>query len=181
MANKALGTFRAVYLVALCCVGSFLFAYDTGIVGGILTFKSFQRDFRYGEEQRASVGSNSTSLLQAGGKLSHLSLALDIGLHAFDSLLCMFLHLALHGQVWSTLVHRASLGDLQRWCHRADHQHALISGLLRRACRVGYWRWYGDGSHPRVLGGDGAQEHPWYAGILLPVLLHTRCHDIVLD
>lgn len=64
---KALGTFRAVYLVALCCVGSFLFAYDTGIVGGILTFKSFQRDFRYGEDQRASVGSNSTSLLQAGG------------------------------------------------------------------------------------------------------------------
>jgi len=63
---KALGTFRAVYLVALCCVGSFLFAYDTGIVGGILTFKSFQRDFRYGEDQRASVGSNSTSLLQAG-------------------------------------------------------------------------------------------------------------------
>lgn len=27
--GKALGTFRAVYLVALCCVGSFLFAYDT--------------------------------------------------------------------------------------------------------------------------------------------------------
>ncbi|KAG9252852.1 general substrate transporter [Emericellopsis atlantica] len=64
--GKALGTFRAVYLVALCCVGSFLFAYDTGIVGGILTFKSFQRDFRYSDAQRASVGSNSTSLLQAG-------------------------------------------------------------------------------------------------------------------
>ncbi|KAL6850584.1 hypothetical protein ACO1O0_007708 [Amphichorda felina] len=62
----ALGTFRAVYLVALCCVGSFLFAYDTGIIGGILTLPSFQRDFGYGEEQSASVGSNSTSLLQAG-------------------------------------------------------------------------------------------------------------------
>lgn len=66
--SKALGTFRATYLVALCCVGSFLFAYDTGIIGGILTFKSFQRDFRYTEDQRATVGSNSTSLLQAGGK-----------------------------------------------------------------------------------------------------------------
>lgn len=65
--GKALGTFRAVYLVALCCVGSFLFAYDTGIIGGILTFESFQRDFRYGEGQRPSVASNSTSLLQAGG------------------------------------------------------------------------------------------------------------------
>ena len=63
----ALGTFRAVYLVALCCVGSFLFAYDTGIIGGILTLPSFQRDFGYGEAQSATVGSNSTSLLQAGG------------------------------------------------------------------------------------------------------------------
>lgn len=65
--SKTLGTFRAVYLVALCCVGSFLFAYDTGIIGGILTFEGFQEDFRYGPSQKANVGSNSTSLLQAGG------------------------------------------------------------------------------------------------------------------
>uniref|UniRef100_A0A8H7K6L7 Major facilitator superfamily (MFS) profile domain-containing protein n=1 Tax=Bionectria ochroleuca TaxID=29856 RepID=A0A8H7K6L7_BIOOC len=44
-----LGTFRAV---------------------GILTFKSFQHDFGYNEAQRASVGSNSTSLLQAGAFFS---------------------------------------------------------------------------------------------------------------
>ncbi|KAI0377651.1 quinate permease [Hypomontagnella monticulosa] len=68
--SKALGTFRAVYLVALCCVGSFLFAYDTGIVGGILTFSSFQVDFRYGAGEKATVGSNSTSLLQAGAFFS---------------------------------------------------------------------------------------------------------------
>ncbi|CAH0050961.1 unnamed protein product [Clonostachys solani] len=68
--STSLGTFRAVYLVALCCVGSFCFAYDTGIVGGILTFKSFQHDFKYTEDQRASVGSNSTSLLQAGAFFS---------------------------------------------------------------------------------------------------------------
>ncbi|KAI1413119.1 quinate permease [Hypoxylon sp. FL1857] len=68
--SKALGTFRAVYLVALCCVGSFLFAYDTGIVGGILTFSSFQEDFRYEVSQKATVGSNSTSLLQAGAFFS---------------------------------------------------------------------------------------------------------------
>ncbi|TQN65018.1 Quinate permease, partial [Colletotrichum shisoi] len=65
-----LGKFRAVYLVALCCVGSFLFAYDTGIIGGILTFEGFQKDFRYGPAQKASVGSNSTSLLQAGAFFS---------------------------------------------------------------------------------------------------------------
>lgn len=68
--SQALGTFRAVYLVALCCVGSFLFAYDTGIVGGILTFSSFQEDFRYAADQKATVGSNSTSLLQAGAFFS---------------------------------------------------------------------------------------------------------------
>jgi hypothetical protein len=66
--TRALGTFRAFYLVALCCVGSFLFAYDTGIVGGILTFPSFQRDFRYTTKDKANVGSLSTSLLQAGGE-----------------------------------------------------------------------------------------------------------------
>jgi hypothetical protein len=66
--SRALGAFRAVYLVALCCVGSFLFAYDTGIIGGILTFPSFQRDFRYGSADKATVSSNSTSLLQAGGE-----------------------------------------------------------------------------------------------------------------
>ncbi|KAI1248372.1 hypothetical protein MGN70_009570 [Eutypa lata] len=68
--SKALGTFRAVYLVALCCVGSFLFAYDTGIVGGILTLESFQNDFRYTAAQQATVASNSTSLLQAGAFFS---------------------------------------------------------------------------------------------------------------
>lgn len=71
--KKALGTFRAFYLVALCCVGSFLFAYDTGIVGGILTFPSFQRDFQYTTKDKANVGSLSTSLLQAGGECIYLS------------------------------------------------------------------------------------------------------------
>ncbi|GKT46272.1 quinate permease [Colletotrichum spaethianum] len=65
-----LGTFRAFYLGALCCIGSLLFAYDTGIIGGILTFEGFQKDFRYGPAQKASVGSNSTSLLQAGAFFS---------------------------------------------------------------------------------------------------------------
>lgn len=74
--TKALGTFRAFYLVALCCVGSFLFAYDTGIVGGILTFPSFQRDFRYTTKDKANVGSLSTSLLQAGGEYIYPSICL---------------------------------------------------------------------------------------------------------
>jgi hypothetical protein len=63
-----LGTFRASYLVALCCVGSFLFAYDTGIVGGVLSLESFQRDMGMTPGSKSTVSSNSASLLQAGGE-----------------------------------------------------------------------------------------------------------------
>lgn len=66
--KKALGAFRAGYLAALCCVGSFLFAYDTGVVGGVLTLPSFEKDFRYSTAKSTDVGANSTSLLQAGGE-----------------------------------------------------------------------------------------------------------------
>lgn len=65
--GKQLGRLRAVFLVSVCCVGSFLFAYDTGIIGGILTLDSFMESFRYGEDTRADINSNSNSLLQAGG------------------------------------------------------------------------------------------------------------------
>ena len=45
---------------------SFLFAYDTGIVGGILTLQSFQTDFRYTAAQSTSVNANAVSVLQGG-------------------------------------------------------------------------------------------------------------------
>ncbi|KAF9894785.1 hypothetical protein FE257_004406 [Aspergillus nanangensis] len=68
--GKRLGTFRAVYMVSICCVGSFLFAYDTGIIGGILTLKSFQNHFGYTDKQKSTISSNSNSLLQAGAFFS---------------------------------------------------------------------------------------------------------------
>ncbi len=71
--GHALGTFRAVYLVSLCCVGSFLFAYDTGIVGGVLTLASFQMDFGYTAAEKTSVNSNAVSVLQAGGMFNQAS------------------------------------------------------------------------------------------------------------
>ncbi|KAL2827965.1 general substrate transporter [Aspergillus cavernicola] len=64
--GKLLGRLRAVFLVSVCCVGSFLFAYDTGIIGGILTLESFQNSFRYSDAERSDISSNSNSLLQAG-------------------------------------------------------------------------------------------------------------------
>ncbi|PTU21228.1 hypothetical protein P175DRAFT_0547475 [Aspergillus ochraceoroseus IBT 24754] len=44
--GKLLGRVRATYMVAICCIGSFLFAYDTA--------------------DKSSISSNSNSLLQAG-------------------------------------------------------------------------------------------------------------------
>jgi hypothetical protein len=69
MMGKLLGKIRAIFLVSVCCVGSFLFAYDTGIIGGILTLESFQHSFRYSDAERPDISSNSNSLLQAGGML----------------------------------------------------------------------------------------------------------------
>ncbi|KAI1448907.1 putative MFS sugar transporter [Annulohypoxylon stygium] len=68
--GERLGSFRAWYLVALCCIGSFLFAYDTGVVGGVLTLPSFQNDFRITKANQSNVSSNATSLLQAGAFFS---------------------------------------------------------------------------------------------------------------
>ncbi|PIG79321.1 MFS quinate transporter [Aspergillus arachidicola] len=72
--GKNLGLVRAYYTVALACTGSFLFAYDTGIIGGVLTLKSFQNSFRYTEKQKSTINSNSNSLLQAGGECTQTSI-----------------------------------------------------------------------------------------------------------
>lgn len=64
--SNSLGNFRAIYLAALCCIGSFLFAYDTGIVGGVLTLEAFENDFRYTKAQSTNINSNCVSILQAG-------------------------------------------------------------------------------------------------------------------
>lgn len=61
-----LGNFRAIYLAALCCIGSFLFAYDTGIVGSVLTLQAFETYFRYTKAQTTNVNSNCVAILQAG-------------------------------------------------------------------------------------------------------------------
>ncbi|KAA8644283.1 hypothetical protein EYZ11_002832 [Aspergillus tanneri] len=64
--GRKLGLFRAIYLVSASCMGSFAFAFDTGVISGVLTLDSFQKDFKYGEKQHTSVNSNAVSILQAG-------------------------------------------------------------------------------------------------------------------
>ncbi|KAB8072248.1 hypothetical protein BDV29DRAFT_196976 [Aspergillus leporis] len=63
--GRRLGLFRAVYLASASCMGSFAFAFDTGVISGVLTLPSFQRDFRYGDSQRKTINSNAVSILQA--------------------------------------------------------------------------------------------------------------------
>ncbi|KAJ5675501.1 hypothetical protein N7462_008398 [Penicillium macrosclerotiorum] len=45
-----LGKVRAYFFGFFICLAGFLFGYDTGIVGGILTFPSYIRDFGYSDE-----------------------------------------------------------------------------------------------------------------------------------
>ncbi|PWY71005.1 MFS sugar transporter [Aspergillus heteromorphus CBS 117.55] len=64
--GRKLGLFRAIYLVSASCMGSFAFAFDTGVISGVLTLPSFQHDFRYSSSQKTTVNSNAVSILQAG-------------------------------------------------------------------------------------------------------------------
>ncbi|GAQ42236.1 hypothetical protein AtubIFM55763_003572 [Aspergillus tubingensis] len=64
--GRKLGLFRAIYLVSASCMGSFAFAFDTGVISGVLTLPSFQNDFGYTVAQKTSVNSNAVSILQAG-------------------------------------------------------------------------------------------------------------------
>lgn len=82
--GKQLGIVRSYYLVAVCCIGSFLFAYDTGIVGGVLTLNSFQESFRYSKKDKTTINSNSNSLLQAGGTLMRISQKVSNDRASFD-------------------------------------------------------------------------------------------------
>ncbi|KAJ5669530.1 MFS sugar transporter [Penicillium macrosclerotiorum] len=64
--GRKLGLFRAIYLVSASCMGSFSFAFDTGVISGVLSLQSFQDDFGYTKAQKTNVNSNAVSILQAG-------------------------------------------------------------------------------------------------------------------
>ncbi|KAL4804464.1 general substrate transporter [Aspergillus unguis] len=64
--GRKLGLLRATYLASASCMGSFAFAFDTGVISGVLTLESFQRDFGYSSAEKTTVNSNAVSILQAG-------------------------------------------------------------------------------------------------------------------
>ncbi|KAI0425453.1 putative MFS quinate transporter [Xylaria sp. FL1042] len=61
-----LGKVRAYWLGSVVCFGGFLFGYDSGIVGGVLTLDSFRNDYRYGDSGATRASSLSVSLQQLG-------------------------------------------------------------------------------------------------------------------
>ncbi|KAK2614731.1 hypothetical protein N8I77_001536 [Diaporthe amygdali] len=66
MQGTRLGRIRAFYLASVVCSGGFLFGYDSGIVGGVLTLKSFQRDYGYTNAEATRTNSLSVGLQQLG-------------------------------------------------------------------------------------------------------------------
>jgi len=64
------GRLRAYWLGAVVCIGGFLFGYDSGIIGGVLTFKSFERDFGYTSKNETTISSLAVSLQQLGAFLA---------------------------------------------------------------------------------------------------------------
>ncbi|KAJ5724097.1 hypothetical protein N7488_002132 [Penicillium malachiteum] len=64
--NTRLGTWRAYHLAAIVFISSFLSGYDSGIAGGILTFSSFETDFRYSSGHESKVSSLTVGLEQMG-------------------------------------------------------------------------------------------------------------------
>ncbi|OOQ86537.1 MFS quinate transporter [Penicillium brasilianum] len=70
--NTRLGTWRAYHLAAIVFISSFLSAYDSGVAGGILSFKSFQNDFGYTSKHQSKVSSLTVGLEQLGSFIAAL-------------------------------------------------------------------------------------------------------------
>ncbi|KAJ5424950.1 hypothetical protein N7465_000020 [Penicillium sp. CMV-2018d] len=67
-----LGAFRAYFFGYFICTAGFLFGYDTGIVGGILEFKSYINDFGY--KDQTTVSAVMVSLQNVGAFVSALGI-----------------------------------------------------------------------------------------------------------
>ncbi|CAK3830331.1 general substrate transporter [Lecanosticta acicola] len=64
------GAFRAYCFGFFICTAGFLFGYDTGIVGGVLTMSSYKNDFRYTD--KTTVSAVMVSLQNVGAFLAAL-------------------------------------------------------------------------------------------------------------
>ncbi|PYH87920.1 MFS quinate transporter [Aspergillus ellipticus CBS 707.79] len=66
------GVFRLYWLTAIVCCGGLLFGYDSGVIGGVLTFDSFHRSFQYTAADETRVSSFAVGVQQASALLGSL-------------------------------------------------------------------------------------------------------------
>ncbi|OJK01656.1 hypothetical protein ASPACDRAFT_26347 [Aspergillus aculeatus ATCC 16872] len=64
--------FRLYWLTAIVCCGGLLFGYDSGVIGGVLTFDSFHRSFRYTSQNETRVSAIAVGVQQAGALVGSL-------------------------------------------------------------------------------------------------------------
>ncbi|KAJ5579530.1 uncharacterized protein N7459_005515 [Penicillium hispanicum] len=57
---------RTYWFAAVLCCGGALFGYDSGVIGGVLTFPSFQESFEFTAQQKTRVSSIAVGIQQAG-------------------------------------------------------------------------------------------------------------------
>ncbi|PYI14067.1 general substrate transporter [Aspergillus violaceofuscus CBS 115571] len=64
--------FRLYWLTAIVSCGGLLFGYDSGVIGGVLTFDSFHRSFRYTAKNETRVSAIAVGVQQAGALVGSL-------------------------------------------------------------------------------------------------------------
>ncbi|KAJ5263927.1 hypothetical protein N7478_011532 [Penicillium angulare] len=57
---------RTYWLATVLCCGGALFGYDSGVIGGVLTFESFQESFQFTAEQKTRISAVAVGIQQAG-------------------------------------------------------------------------------------------------------------------
>jgi MFS family permease len=72
--NTTLGTVRAYWLATVLCIAAFMQGYDAGVAGGVLTMKSFERDYRYDIADKTRVSSLSIGLQSLGSFLASFAI-----------------------------------------------------------------------------------------------------------
>lgn len=73
---KEVYNYRVYLLTCICCLGSWMFGYNNGVIGGVLVLPSFYNDFHLPPVDSSSynnITSNIVSLLQIGGLIGAVS------------------------------------------------------------------------------------------------------------
>lgn len=66
---------RLIWLTIVVCFGGCLFGYDSGVIGGVLTFESFSEHFRYTGSEETNVESIAVGIQQAGAFVGSLAIS----------------------------------------------------------------------------------------------------------